>query len=228
MRAYNPYQALDIARDSSLQEIKRAYRKKAFETHPDREGGSNEEFIRVSEAYRILSDEKLRHQFDERGDISGPERSYQDSYNDFLSYLAEEASVLILHGKSTQGVRDWLKGQGCPDSIIIEFEKFLRKGVVSQTRREGVKFALLHLFLFFGSIGLLFVLFDIKWLGALLTIIFFFWYWPRAIPFILTGLGAAIFGKHPASWSQMTLRIVGYSPLIILVMLYLLAKTSMK
>jgi len=38
----------------SEQEIKKAYRKRSLETHPDK-GGSKEEFIRVAEAYQILT-----------------------------------------------------------------------------------------------------------------------------------------------------------------------------
>ena len=38
----------------SEKELKSAYRKKSFETHPDK-GGSNEDFIRVAEAFDVLS-----------------------------------------------------------------------------------------------------------------------------------------------------------------------------
>jgi DnaJ-domain-containing protein 1 len=41
---------LGLARGASLDEIKRAYRKRAMETHPDR-GGAQAEFVRVQKAY---------------------------------------------------------------------------------------------------------------------------------------------------------------------------------
>lgn len=36
-------------------DLKAAFRKRSLETHPDKAGGSNEQFIRVSEAYQVLS-----------------------------------------------------------------------------------------------------------------------------------------------------------------------------
>lgn len=36
-------------------DIKKAYRKRSLETHPDK-GGSSEEFVRVAEAYQVLTD----------------------------------------------------------------------------------------------------------------------------------------------------------------------------
>ena len=39
---------------ASEAEIKKAYRKRSLETHPDK-GGSNEEFVRVAEAYQLLT-----------------------------------------------------------------------------------------------------------------------------------------------------------------------------
>lgn len=46
------YIVLGIRSDATKDQIKEAYRKKALETHPDRPGGSAEEFKRVSDAYR--------------------------------------------------------------------------------------------------------------------------------------------------------------------------------
>lgn len=48
------YEALGLDSDASDAEIQRAYREKVKETHPDRQGGDEEAFKRVSEAYRRL------------------------------------------------------------------------------------------------------------------------------------------------------------------------------
>lgn len=40
---------LGVTLPCSAAELKRAFRKRAFETHPDRPGGSHEEFLRVQE-----------------------------------------------------------------------------------------------------------------------------------------------------------------------------------
>ncbi len=60
----NCYALLGIARGSSIQVIKTAYRKMSMETHPDR-GGSNEAQARINYAYEILSDPVRRRRHDE-------------------------------------------------------------------------------------------------------------------------------------------------------------------
>ena len=48
------YEALGLDSDATDAEIRRAYREKVKETHPDRRGGDEEAFKRVSEAYQRL------------------------------------------------------------------------------------------------------------------------------------------------------------------------------
>lgn len=49
------YDILGIQEGASQEEIKKQYRKKCFETHPDKNEGKDEEFKKVNEAYEILS-----------------------------------------------------------------------------------------------------------------------------------------------------------------------------
>ncbi len=50
----DPYDVLKVDEDADVEEIKEAYRRRAEETHPDAEGGSEEEYSRVREAYERL------------------------------------------------------------------------------------------------------------------------------------------------------------------------------
>jgi molecular chaperone DnaJ len=50
----NPYEILGLQPNASKAEIKKQYKKKALETHPDRNNGNDEEFKKVTEAYEIL------------------------------------------------------------------------------------------------------------------------------------------------------------------------------
>jgi DnaJ-class molecular chaperone len=53
---------------SSTEEIKKAYRIKAKQYHPDRDGGNEEKFKKVVEAYKILSDPDSKSKYDMFGE----------------------------------------------------------------------------------------------------------------------------------------------------------------
>ena len=64
----NYYEILGVARDTSSEEIKKAYRKLARRYHPDVNPGdkaAEEKFKDIGEAYEILSDESKRSQYDQ-------------------------------------------------------------------------------------------------------------------------------------------------------------------
>ncbi len=67
------YEILGVARDASADEIKRAFRKLARESHPDAHPGdptAEERFRSVAEAYEVLSDPDKRARYD-RGETLG-------------------------------------------------------------------------------------------------------------------------------------------------------------
>jgi molecular chaperone DnaJ len=63
------YEVLGVSRDASTEDIKKAFRKLAFQYHPDRnkDDGASERFKEVSEAYEILSDTDKRAAYDRFG-----------------------------------------------------------------------------------------------------------------------------------------------------------------
>src|SRR3712207_8465172 len=65
----NYYQVLGVPREASQEEIRIAYRTLAKDRHPDRVGGSTEEFSLLQEAYAVLSDPNRRRQHDEALDL---------------------------------------------------------------------------------------------------------------------------------------------------------------
>jgi DnaJ family protein A protein 2 len=60
------YQTLGVARTASAEEIKKAYRKKLLQDHPDK-GGSKATFQRVKAAFDVLGDENRRSLYDQCG-----------------------------------------------------------------------------------------------------------------------------------------------------------------
>lgn len=64
------YEVLGVDRGSSLDEIKKAYRKLALKYHPDKNPGdptAEEKFKEAAEAYAVLSDEEKRSHYDRYG-----------------------------------------------------------------------------------------------------------------------------------------------------------------
>lgn len=65
------YQTLGVSKTATKDEIKKAFRKKAHEYHPDKQGGDETKFKEANEAYQVLSDDQKRAQYDRFGS-AGP------------------------------------------------------------------------------------------------------------------------------------------------------------
>ena len=92
------YEVLGVGNDFTEKELKKAYRKRALETHPDQNHGSpRDKFRRVNEAYEVLSDSDSRAKYDrlrKSGNIEKSSRrtsnsnsSSQDDFNSFYENM---------------------------------------------------------------------------------------------------------------------------------------------
>tara|TARA_B100000686_G_scaffold354573_1_gene465522 strand:+ start:5380 stop:6315 length:936 start_codon:yes stop_codon:yes gene_type:complete len=83
----NYYQILGVSSSASMDDLKKAYRKKAMDYHPDRnkdDPKAEEMFKQVSEAYAVLSDKEKRKQYDMFGSEGFRKRfSQEDIFRDF-------------------------------------------------------------------------------------------------------------------------------------------------
>lgn len=61
------YEVLNLKKNCTTDEVKKAYRKLAIIHHPDK-GGDPEKFKEISRAYEVLADEEKRKLYDEYGE----------------------------------------------------------------------------------------------------------------------------------------------------------------
>ncbi len=90
------YEVLGVSKTASADEIKKAYRKKAIQYHPDKNPGdkeAEEKFKEAAEAYDVLSDPQKRQRYDQfghagvggaaGGGFSGQGMSMEDIFSNF-------------------------------------------------------------------------------------------------------------------------------------------------
>jgi curved DNA-binding protein CbpA len=103
------YETLGVDKDASAADIKKAYRSKASQHHPDK-GGDHDEFVAVQKAYEVLSVTESRARYDATGeaeDAQGP-----SPYELILQIFAQIAEGQDeIHTDLLKLVKDHLKQQ---------------------------------------------------------------------------------------------------------------------
>ncbi|KAI4313797.1 hypothetical protein L6164_026748 [Bauhinia variegata] len=86
------YSILGINSDSSVDDVRRAYRKLAMQWHPDRWtrtpsllGEAKRKFQQIQEAYSVLSDHKKRTMYD--AGLYDPEDEEDEGFSDFVQEM---------------------------------------------------------------------------------------------------------------------------------------------
>ncbi len=129
------YSLLEISRDANPDEIKKAYRKKAMELHPDRHGGDKEkekQFKKLNEAYETLSDSQKKAHYDRFGSMDGHGQSgFGGFQGGFESGDLGDIFSSFFGGGFSSG---WARGrrrdiwEDIEVSLSISFEEALRWG----------------------------------------------------------------------------------------------------
>jgi len=84
----NYYETLNVSKNATPEEIKKSYRKLVKEHHPDKTGGDDTQFKKISEAYETLSDPVRKEQYDNPSRGHNPFNNfngYQDTSNPFAN-----------------------------------------------------------------------------------------------------------------------------------------------
>ncbi len=133
------YGILNVSPEASSEEIKRAYRKLALETHPDRnpnDVGAEERFKKISEAYGVLSDTRKRAQYDQFRQLGGLHQGMGGTSQQGFGYSQEEI------------FRDFFKNRQSQDVFAEMQKEFQRMGFRFDDRFMNR--------LFFGDRGIFF------------------------------------------------------------------------
>jgi len=171
----NYYQILGIKREAGADEIKKAYRKHALLYHPDKNKFNNthEQFIKITEAYEILSNEINR-------------KKYDILYTKF--YINSEE----LTNENIESFAEWeQKGnEKAQEYAKKSYNDFIK--IINELTFHALNYAKI------GCIGGIFIFLGILWIIAPIIIIATSNLSDVAIPAILSffmGVGALIIGN---------------------------------
>lgn len=136
----NPYKVLGIKKNAKPDVIKKAYRDKAKESHPDINDGDDKAFLEVKAAYDTLIDPRKRAIFDKHGFVPGYENgpSIEQASNQirdmFLAFLEQCSPEQLNHLKLVNLMKDGL----CTNKAQLEknyLQIKLKQGNLEHHRR---------------------------------------------------------------------------------------------
>jgi molecular chaperone DnaJ len=119
------YAILGVDKNASDEEIKRAFRRKARETHPDvsEHDDAEERFKEINEAYDVLSDASKRQMYDQYGTVDGRFGAGPDLGDIFGGFGMEDIFSAFFSGVSGVGRRVRFEGRDMVAHLSITLEE---------------------------------------------------------------------------------------------------------
>ncbi|HEX2253562.1 MAG TPA: molecular chaperone DnaJ [Thermoanaerobaculia bacterium] len=125
------YEVLGVARDTSIGDIKKAYRRLAVQYHPDKNPGNQEaeeRFKEAAEAYAVLSDNEKRARYDRfghagMGGAAAAGGFDPSTFGDFADILGDLFGFGAAGGGRRRGGRAPTRGADLRYDLSIRFEE---------------------------------------------------------------------------------------------------------
>lgn len=125
MNDVNYYKILEVSPTADEDEIKRSYRRLVIKHHPDSCGSGNykEEFYKIQDAYKFLSNKERRRQYDEKLSNKKKVNSWQEQDPLTFKHQTKEEIISKLHRQNKQN--------------ISNIQNVLNRHATSQTLKVG-------------------------------------------------------------------------------------------
>ncbi len=118
------YDILGVKRGASVDDLKKAYKKKAMKHHPDR-GGDEQQFQKINEAYDTLKDPQKRTTYDQFGETGqqGYTRTYTSGdFGGFPHDIGDVINDFFGGGPSPFGRRQRMRNKDISIQTTIDLE----------------------------------------------------------------------------------------------------------
>ena len=129
------YQVLGVSKNATKSEIKKAFREKSKQHHPDK-GGDEATFKKVSSAYEVLSDDQKKAQYDQFGS-AGPQMGggggfpggfsstgFEDLGDVFSSFFGGGGGGM--HSSRARRRNSAQRGADLEVSVVLKFEEMMK------------------------------------------------------------------------------------------------------
>jgi len=122
----NYYEILNVKKDSSQDEIKKAYRKLSLQFHPDKPTGDAEKFKNINEAYQTLGDLDKKQMYD----MGGIRRQFSSGPNGFPEGGMDDIFKMFFGGGPPPGMFSGVNfsEQGIPNDFFSPNMRIFHNG----------------------------------------------------------------------------------------------------